>query len=225
MKILENLKTLKDENYLDFIAKLVPNISKENIIGIRKPVIEKFEKSLTQDEKIKFINTLPHTYLEENLLHGIILSNMKNFEEKLSYFEKFLPHINNWAVCDMLKLGKPNLNNKDIIYNKCKEWILSKNEYTIRFGVVTFLSYFLDEYFEEEILYLISKIDYDTYYVNMAIAWFYSFALIKQYDKTLPIFENKLLSKFVHNKSLQKARESLRLDKNTKDYLNTLKIK
>lgn len=225
MKLLENLKTLKDEKYLDFIAKLVPNISKENIIGIKKPVLEKFEKSLTQDEKIKFINTLPHTYLEENLLHGIILSNMKNFEEKLSYFEKFLPYINNWAVCDMLKLGKPNLNNKEIIYNKCKEWILSKDEYTIRFGVVTFLSYFLDEYFEEEILYLISKIDFDIYYVNMAIAWFYSFALIKQYDKTLPVFKNKILPKFVHNKSLQKARESLRLDKNTKDYLNTLKIK
>ena len=143
----------------------------------------------------------------------------------MTYFENFLPYVDNWAVCDMIKLGKPNLNNKEIIYNKCKEWILSNDEYTIRFGIVTFLSYFLDKYFKEEILYLISKINFDSYYVNMAKAWFYSFALIKQYDKTISIFENKTLSKFVHNKSLQKARESLRIDKETKDYLNLLKIK
>ncbi|MBQ8845317.1 MAG: DNA alkylation repair protein [Clostridia bacterium] len=225
MEILDKLKTLKDEKYLDFIAKLVPNIPKKNIIGIKKPILEKFEKNLTEQDKIKFLNTLPHTYLEENLLHGIIISNIKNFEEKLTYFENFLPYVDNWAVCDMIKLGKPNLNNKEIIYNKCKEWILSNDEYTIRFGIVTFLSYFLDKYFKEEILYLISKINFDSYYVNMAKAWFYSFALIKQYDKTISIFENKTLSKFVHNKSLQKARESLRIDKETKDYLNLLKIK
>ena len=59
----------------------------------------------------------------------------------------------------------------------------------------------------------------------MAIAWFYSFALIKQYDDIIVIFENKELDKWIHNKSIQKAIESYRIDDFKKEYLKTLKIK
>ena len=65
----------------------------------------------------------------------------------------------------------------------------------------------------------------DEYYVNMAIAWYFSYALIRQYDKTINIFEMYKLDKWVHNKSIQKAIESFRISDDKKIYLRSLKIK
>ena len=59
----------------------------------------------------------------------------------------------------------------------------------------------------------------------MAIAWLLSFCLIKEYEKTLPLMKSCVLPKWVHNKAIQKARESYRITKEQKDYLNSLKIR
>ena len=59
----------------------------------------------------------------------------------------------------------------------------------------------------------------------MAIAWYYSFALIKQYDVAAGLFESGRLDKWAHNKSIQKAIESYRIPQEKKDHLRTLKIK
>ena len=95
----------------------------------------------------------------------------------------------------------------------------------VRFAIVSFLQYFLDDDFDKEDLDLFSSIDSEEYYINMAIAWYYSFALIKKYNETIDLFENKILSKWIHNKSLQKAIESFRIDSTKKEYLRSLKIK
>lgn len=72
---------------------------------------------------------------------------------------------------------------------------------------------------------ILADIHREEYYINMAIAWYYSFALIKQYDAAIGLFESRRLDKWIHNKSLQKAIESYRIDKETKDYLRSLKRK
>ena len=43
---LENLFALQDKNYREFHARLMPNIEKERIIGIRVPVLRKDAKEL-----------------------------------------------------------------------------------------------------------------------------------------------------------------------------------
>ena len=69
MEIQERLKNLKDETYRDFQSKLVPNISKETILGVRTPVLRAFAKDLKcTKEAEEFLKELPHTYYEENLL-------------------------------------------------------------------------------------------------------------------------------------------------------------
>ena len=85
--------------------------------------------------------------------------------------------------------------------------------------------FFLDENFKPEVLSLAESIASDEYYINMSLAWFWSFALIKRYGEALPIIESKCLPAFVHNKAIQKARESYRISDERKEYLNTLKIK
>ena len=58
-----------------------------------------------------------------------------------------------------------------------------------RFGVVQLMALFLDDAFEPEHLRLVARIERPEYYINMARAWYYSFALIKQPEATLPLFE------------------------------------
>ena len=62
------------------------------------------------------------------------------------------------------------------------------------------------------------------YYVDMAVAWYMSFTLIKQWDDAIKVIEEKKLNVWVHNKSIQKAIESYRIPDDKKTYLKTLKI-
>ena len=168
---------------------------------------------------------LPHKYYEENNLHAYLIENIaKTFEEAVMLTEKFLPYVDNWATCDTFspKAFKKDLN---ALYDKTLEWMNSSHVYTVRYGIVTQLQHFLDVEFRKEMLDIMAEIHTEEYYINMAIAWYYSFALIKQYTATIPLFEERRLDKWVHNKSLQKAIESYRIDKETKDYLRSLKIK
>ena len=121
----------------------------------------------------------------------------------------------------------PKLFNKypDKAYEYILKWINSKKEYKIRFGVVSLLQFYLDDNYDKKILNVVKKIKYDSYYVKMAIAWFYSFALIKQYDDTVKLFESKQLDKWIHNKSIQKAIESYRISDTQKEYLKSLKMR
>ncbi|MBQ2872833.1 MAG: DNA alkylation repair protein [Bacilli bacterium] len=215
----------QDLKYREFNSKLIPNISKDNIIGVRVPVIRKIAKEIKDNSYIEeFFNELPHKYQEENILHGILLSNYKDIDILLDKLDKFLVYADNWAVTDIIspKIFKKYPNK---VLDRIKIWINSSNEYVIRFGVVSLLQFYLDENFTSDILEMVSKIKSDYFYVNMAIAWFYSFALIKQYETTIKYFEDKKLDKWIHNKSIQKAIDSYRISKEKKDYLRKLKIK
>ncbi len=227
MDIITNkLSKLSDKKYKEFSAKLIPNISIDKIMGARIPDIRKLAKGIKDEDYIEdFLLELPHKYQEENLLHGMILSiKYKDIDVLLSKLDIFLEYADNWAVTDIIS---PKLFKKypDIVYEKIKEWINSDKEYTIRFGIVSLLQFFLDDNYKSEELKLVNNVKYDSYYVNMAKAWFYSYALIKQWDSTISLFEQKKLDKWIHNKSIQKAVESYRISDDRKEYLRSLKIK
>lgn len=227
MKIIINkLYELQDIKYRDFNSKLIPNIDKDKIIGVRVPEIRKLANEIKNCDYVdEFLLELPHKYHEENILHGILLSIKYNdIDILLDKLDLFLVYVDNWAVTDIIS---PKIFKKypDKVYSKIEEWINSEYEYMIRFGVVSLLQFYLDEEFKLEELEIVKNIDSECFYVKMAIAWFYSFALIKQYDSTIKYFEDKLLDKWIHNKSIQKAIESYRISSDKKEYLKSLKIK
>lgn len=224
-KILRVLFQNQDLKYKDFHSSLVPNVDKDRFIGVRTPVLRKLAKEMVKDGSYKdFIKELPHYYYEENTLHSCILSLLKDLDELINELDNFLPYIDNWATCDLLRPKAFEKDQKRIL-DKVKEWINTKDVYSIRFGIVTLLSFYLDEFFCKEINEIVLKIKSDDYYVNMAIAWYFSYALIKQYDLTIDIFKMYKLDKWVHNKSIQKAIESFRISDDKKIYLRSLKVK
>lgn len=223
--IQEKLFELQDKAYAEFQSKLTPNVDPSLFIGVRVPECRKLAKQLYKsepEETAKFLSELPHKYYDENMLHGLIISEIKDFDECAAAVDAFLPYVDNWAVCDIMspryfKKHKPEL------LLKINEWAKSSEEYTIRFGIEMLMSHFLDEDFKPEYLEIAAAVESDKYYVKMMIAWFFATALAKQWDSTIIYIENNSLSEWVHNKSIQKAKESYRITDEQKKYLSKLK--
>ena len=115
----KNFYEFSDLKYKQFIEKLIPNIDKRKILGIKAKYIDNFAKSLIlndEQEMSLFSNSLPHYYLEENLLHAKLLSLMKNYDELILKINKFLPYIDNWMVCDSL-IPRIIIKNEILVFN------------------------------------------------------------------------------------------------------------
>ena len=219
MKEIENkLFKLQDKKYRDFQIKLIPTINPNNIIGIRTKELKKYAKELVKDNNyISFISDLPHKYFEENQLHAFIISEIKDYDKCIEY-------INNWATCDQMspKIFKKYTNK---LLDQVNIWIKSNKTYTIRYSILILMRYYLDDNFKKEYLEKVCNIKSEEYYVNMMRAWYYATALVKQYKDTIVYIENNKLDTWTHNKTIQKARESYRIEEDKKEYLKGLKRK
>ena len=224
MKAQELLFQLQDKGYRDFQSKLIPTIPVETIIGVRIPTIRKLAKEYGKDpESVEFLKQLPHTYYDENILHALLVAEIKDYEVCVKEVERFLPYVDNWAVCDIYS-PKVFRKNKGKLIDKIREWTASDHPYTCRFGIEMLMTHFLDEDFRVEYLEIPAAVHSEEYYVNMMIAWFYATALAKQWDATIGYIEDQRLDTWTHNKTIQKARESYRITPEQKEYLKTLKM-
>ena len=223
--IQEKLFEYQDLGYREFNSKLIPNIDKETMIGVRIPDIRKIEKTLSIEEKEEFLLKLPHKYFEENMLHGIIISNMKEYNKVITNLEKFLPYVDNWAVCDSISPKILKKNREKVITNVLS-WIKSNHTYVCRFGIGMIMQLYLeDEYFKRTYLNIIAEIKTEDYYINMMRAWTFQVALVKQWKEAIVYIEKGLLDEFTHNKTISKSCDSYKIEKEKKEYLKTLRRK
>jgi len=223
MEIINELLKLKDQKYAEFQSKLIPSISKERIIGVRIPDIRQMGKKYAkEDESKEFLKELPHFYLEENILHAQIISEIKDLKTCFEEIDRFLPYVDNWAVCDTMS---PKVLKKDKIelLKMIRKWANSNKTYTCRFGIGMLMRYFLDEDFQKELLEIPANVHSEEYYVNMMVAWFFATALAKQYDDVIIYLQNNRLNKWIHNKTIQKACESYRITPEQKEYLKKIR--
>lgn len=218
-EIQQQLFELQDMAYRDFHSRLMPDIDKETVIGIRVPVLRKYAKSIAGTELAeKFIKELPHCYYEENNLHMMLITGIKDYARCLTEIERFLPYIDNWATCDF-PAPKCFENHKEDLLPVIKRWIASSETYTIRYGIGMLMRLYLDEDFDPEYVRLVVGVKSDEYYVNMMIAWYMATALAKQWDAVIPYIEEHRMSDWVHRKTIQKAVESYRITDEQKKYL------
>ena len=216
-----------EEKYRDFNKKLMPDTTYE-VLGVRTPVVKKLAAEIVRDKDASaaFLSS-EHRFYEEWLLHGLVIANEKeNVSDVFTNLRLFMPRINTWAICDgvvaALKIFKKH---KTEAMGFVKELLTSEKTYSIRFAVVILLDYFIEKDYLKEIVAITLPIKSGEYYIDMAVAWLYSVMLVKEYDFTVKIIEEKRLPRFTHNKAIQKAIESFRISEDKKEYLKTLKIK
>lgn len=221
----ERLFALQDVKYADFQSKLTPNIPRERFIGVRVPAARNLAKQIMKEGKPEaFLRSLPHEYFEENMLHGMLIAQIPDYEDCISELERFLPYVDNWAVCDTMS-HKVFRKHKAQLMKKIVEWTVSEKPYTIRFGIEMLMVHFLDGDFKPEYLEIPAKVKSDEYYVKMMVAWYFATALAKQWDSAIKVLESGQLESWTHNKSIQKAIESYRITDEQKEYLRSLKRK
>lgn len=218
------LFALRDRQYAEFQARLVPGVAPDSIIGIRVPLLRAFAKDFAREADCsRFLSLLPHRYYDENMLHALLLSQLKDMDECVARVEEFLPYVDNWAVCDIMS-PKVFGRHPARLMDKAVEWSRSPHVYTCRFGLAMLMSHFLDSRFSPSVLDTAAAVESDEYYVRMMVAWFFATALAKQWDAAIPYLQQRRLGVWVHNKTIQKACESYRITAGQKAVLRTMKI-
>lgn len=219
MTIQEKLFSLHDEKYAAFSAKLIPTVEADRFIGVRSPQLRALAKELKNNAS-EFLGGLPHRYHEENMLHAYLLCEEKKYAILVDETERFLPYIDNWAVCDSLT-PRVFARHKEDLLPKIRQWMASEHEYTVRFGIGMLMRHYLDSDFQPEHLQWVADIHREEYYIKMMQAWYFATALAKQWDATLPMLDS--LEGWVRGKSIQKALESFRVSDDHKTILRKLR--
>lgn len=225
LEIERRLDLLKDLDYREFNSRLIPQIDKSTMIGVRTPALRALAAELSKrPEAADYLDSLPHRYYEQNNLHGLIIERLRGGDTVVKAINEFLPFVDNWATCDMFTPSAFK-NELPLLLCNIKRWIASGETYTIRFGLRMLMCFFLGEQFKSEYLDLAAGVKSDEYYVNMMLAWFFATALAKQYEPAVALLERGALPAWVHNKTIQKAVESLRIPESQKLYLRGLRVK
>ena len=224
MKIQEYLLSQADQKYRDFTLPLIPNVDEKTFIGVRLPILKKYAKELDAKDREEFLDSLPHKYHEENILHAFILSNIKDYDEFIKRVDVFLPYVLNWSVCDTI-CNKHLHKHLEKLIKEIYVWLKSKEVYRVRYAIKCLMNYYLGDEFKEEHLQKVEEVKLDDYYVKMMVAWYLSTGLTKNYDSFIKAIEEKRFDKITHNKAIQKAVESYRVSDEHKNYLKQLKVK
>ena len=222
--ILVQLRAVSEEKNAAFVAKLVPHIPPERILGCRTPQLRTLAKSLDLDapEVQAFLQTLPHHYFDENQLHAFLISRIRSFPECLAAVNAFLPYIDNWATCDQLSPAVFRREAEKLL-PAIMQWIHAPQTYTVRFGIGMLMQHFLDAHFDPDYPAQVAAIRSEEYYINMEIAWYFATAMAKQPEAVLPYLTEGRLPEWVHRKTIQKCIESRRIPPETKEMLRSIR--
>ena len=145
--VTERLFSLADEGYRLFQTPLLPSVEPERIIGVRTPVLRKLAKEMAGTAEAEaFLRDLPHTYYEENNLHGLLINALPDFDGTVSALDTFLPFVDNWATCDLLRPKAFQNRQSELLPHICR-WLESDHPYTIRFAIEMLMVHCLDEKF------------------------------------------------------------------------------
>ena len=217
---LEYLMSISEEKYAEFSHKLTP--TKYELIGIRIPNLRQIAKNIIKGDYQSFLTFVQDKYFEEVLIEGLVIASIKDEEMFLNNFNKYIKKIDNWAIndvfCNSIVLFKD-----EKYFDLCLKLALSDSEFISRVGLISILSHYVNDNNISSIFYILDHLNSDAYYTKMAAAWLLCDCYIKHSSATLSYLKTSKLSNWTYNKAIQKMKESYRVSKEEKEYLNKLK--
>ncbi len=219
------LAELADPAYRAFNLSLIPGVGEEVSLGVHLPDIHRLGRELSGTPLAgAFLAELPHRLLELDQLHGDLLSRMKDFGTLVAALDRFLPYVDNWAVCDSIS-PKIFARHTEQLYPRLLSWLASGHTYTVRFAVRMLMSFYLGSAYRPEQQLLVASLRSEAYYVRMMAAWYLATALALRYEDAVGILEQRRCDAWTHNRAIQKAVESRRIPEERKQYLRSLRVR
>ncbi|HCS36369.1 MAG: DNA alkylation repair protein [Spirochaetae bacterium HGW-Spirochaetae-4] len=223
---LQRLELLAENDYREFSQRLIPD--GKPLLGIRMPHIRSLGKEIAHGDWKSFLeNPETDTYHEQTLLRAFVLAYADMPEvQRVGLVEEFLPHIDNWAVCDsfcatLRKAEKA----KEPYMMLVGRHIHDPHPYAIRFSVVLLLFQFMDFPLDPRVLPLLSLAENDHYYVKMAVAWAAATAYTVDPQAVQPWLAQLPFSTETMRMAIQKIRDSRRVSAEGKEWAAMLRTK
>ena len=219
------LISLADDEYREFSMRGIP--CDRPFLGVRIPDIKKLVREIPEKDFAEFLNAKP-VALEEVLARGFLIARLP-YEKMLEVFDSQVRLLDNWCAVDTFcsALRKTvKTHESDFLDKKVESLLKSKNEFSVRAGLVLLL----DFYVKFDYLFLIfdraeSLKNRDEYYIKMALAWLLAECFIKFPAETLAYLKVSSLDKWTFNKTISKISDSRRVDPNIKKELKKLRRK
>lgn len=215
--LLALLNENADEKYRIFHSRLLKNDS-IRLIGVRVPTLRKLAKTLRSERDKLF--SFPDEYYEVTFLKCAVAGELP-YEEFVGVVDSLVPLLDNWATCDCF-LAPCVKSHREEFLPYIRRYLSDGKEFTVRFGLVTLLHYYVDERFLPVLFAAIAECDSDKYYITMAAAWLLAEILARKYDAGVWFLRQRLVKREVLTMGIRKACESFRLTSEQKDFLRAL---
>lgn len=231
-----------EEKYRLGHVRVINPLPGQIVLGLHIPDMKKIAAGLAASEnRDRIIRDFEHAAAdrelrihEEKTVWGLMLDKMEvPLEERLKMFGKFVPAIDNWAICDTVcgeaKWAKVKKNMPEETRGRIWEWLKgyyrSDREFEVRFAVVMSMCHFLEKEWLPHIFNSIEALNFDSirseypetavkgpspYYLRMGTAWLLATALAKFPEETRDFANRSSLPENVIRLYKRKARESFR---------------
>ena len=201
-----------NESYAAFNKRIVN--TKMPVIGVRVPDLRRLARELAPNMSAADISKLLLKAQNESfdyvLLCGLLITHARlDDQTAIDLTKQYLPHVDSWAHIDVFVEKKRRFAG-EVWRDFALECLQSKAEFTVRYGVISLMTNFLDEAHIDQVFAVLRNVKHDGYYVKMALAWLYATAAVHFFDLTLAELENEHIDVWTRNKSYQKMRESRR---------------
>ena len=200
-----------NETYAAFNRRIVN--TKMPVIGVRVPDLRRLARELAPNisaADISKLLTAQNESFDYVLLCGLLITHARLDDlVAIDLTKQYLLHVDSWAHIDTFVEKKRRFAG-EIWWDFTLECLQSKAELTVRYGVVSLMTNFLDEAHIDQVFAALRDIKHDGYYVKMALAWLYATAAVNFFEKTLAELENRQIDTWTRNKAYQKMRESRR---------------
>ena len=215
-----------NETYAAFNKRIVN--TKMPVIGVRVPDLRRLARQLAPDisaADISELLTVQDESFDYLLLCGLLITYAR-FDDQtaIDLTKQYLPRIDSWAHIDVF-IEKKRRFAGESWWNFALECLQSEAEFTVRYGVVSLMTNFLDESYVDQVFAALRNITHDGYYVKMALAWLYATAAVQFFELTLAELENGHIDTWTRNKAYQKMRESRRFTSEQQDIIAKYKAK
>lgn len=216
------LESIKREEKIEWTQRIIN--TKMPVLAIKTPDLNKIAKEIKKGNYISFLELNLNNYYENTVINGNIICSIKDFDIMRKYLDKYSQNVDNWSSCDLLKIDIKN--NEEKFYKLLLEYIKSKETFKRRIGIIILFRFIQNDSYLEKIYQVLDTFyDEKEYYVNMANAWLVCELFIKRREQTIEYLKNNKLNKFTLNKAISKCKDSYRVSKEDKEYLeNNYKI-